>query len=178
MSRYFSFFVLALATFSMILTGAVTAHAGGFDTGMVVTTNANPSLNVRDANCNKVGTLPYNTGFIIQSTGTTCQINGTTHFMVGVADNKFVSSNFLTYTGERSSGTNNFLAINFATATTKLNIRDANCKKIGSVASGAKLTLTVPSSEITCTIEGVTYQMTSILSNNHSYFVAKKFLKM
>jgi hypothetical protein len=193
MSKFISTFVIAVAAFSMIISGTLSngikVQASGFG---VSTTSA---VNVRDSKCNKIGSMPAGSIAVPEIDAefqivVSCTINGKKYsyrgltFMKGSELNGirgWVAEEFLTATQLANPSNGSSTSGNYVTGkaktTTTLNIRDNNCKKIGSVKAGVTLT-TVNNVQggMTCTVNGTIYTMRSILSNGTVYNVAQKFI--
>jgi hypothetical protein len=185
MSKFISTFVIAVAAFSMIISGTVSSYAAVSTGGLPLSVNSTSGLNIRDYQCNIIGKVkdravvetynPQPEGIL------TCDVNGVTYRYTAISNNAstkltFVASQFLGGTNSSDVKVDNYIT-GKAKTTSMLNIRDNNCKKIGSVKAGVTLT-TVNNVQggMTCTVNGTTYTMRSILSNGTVYNVAQKYI--
>jgi hypothetical protein len=146
---------------------------------------ATNGLNVRDKNCNRVGTIGYYTVLVEESKSSiTCTINGKSVKMVNYATyfgevnalNTYVAENF---TKDLISNNSLTYSENFKVdATAGLNLRDENCKRVRTVKNGTILKNSYGGSAINiCKAGNDFYDMSDIEYNGKIYKVASKFLK-
>jgi hypothetical protein len=145
---------------------------------------ATSGLNIRDKNCNVLQVVGYGTLIDEASKETiSCNVRGKSVKMINV--NRFLSTgegyvaeSFASIVNDKPlSGTIQDTTF-IVNASSGLNLRDENCKRVTTVKNGTALKQVLSTDYFrVCNAKGEYYMMTRISYNNKEYFVATSFLK-
>jgi hypothetical protein len=143
-------------------------------------------VNVRDKNCNKIGSVTHTQVFFISSNDTmTCKIGDITYTYVSVntpltlvgdpnSGQTFVVGNLVKVIGKLPISKNGYY-----TNYTRVNFRDDNCGRFDSIPDNSQLQSTGKgfAGEKICTINGEELHFTQIIYNTTVGWIATDYLK-
>jgi hypothetical protein len=159
---------------------------GSFPQNYKIVTATN-GLNVRDKNCNRIDTIGYGTsgytGYSLDNPNPSinCTVNGKSIKMVFFGYGTPSSSGYVAESFLSNVKAQEFVSTDKTTfkvnATSGLNLRYGNCKRVSTVKFGTIVQGNVPTDNPpVCKAKGVYYSMMPIYHNGELYFVASIYI--
>jgi hypothetical protein len=181
MSKILSILFLTFSVVTTAFISPVQTEAQNYTSGVVIVT-AKAGLNVRDANCNRLDTIPFGTTLLTDPAGAfiNCTINGVKHTLTYIYGPQGVTQGYVSTSFIKAVYANPNIdsqVTTRVTATAGLNVRDENCKKIGLMAFNQVVQVRPSDDFITCEVGGSFYQLVPIYHNGKHAYAASTFME-